>query len=157
DDVLIGGAGRDLLVGGAGSDLLIGGGTAFDGNVAALGALRATWASGCPYAARLGDLAAWLSPATAPGDGAAGGLAGGGGRGRGGRAGGRRGAGRVLGLGVRPAAGPRRQRAGPVGPAAAARTSRGRAAGPRGAWGAPGRAGLRRPGGGGKRFPSPSS
>jgi hypothetical protein len=80
DDVLIGGAGRDQLVGGAGADLLIGGGTAFDGNVAALGALRATWASGRPYAARIDDLAAWLSTATAPDDGAADVLTGGPGR-----------------------------------------------------------------------------
>jgi hypothetical protein len=48
--------------------------------VAALGALRAAWASGRPYAARSGDLAAWLSPATAPDDGAADVLAGGAGR-----------------------------------------------------------------------------
>jgi len=48
--------------------------------VAALGALRAAWASGRPYADRIGDLAAWLSPATAPDDGAADVLAGGAGR-----------------------------------------------------------------------------
>jgi Ca2+-binding RTX toxin-like protein len=80
DDVLLGGGDDDVLLGGAGDDLLIGGGTAFDGNAAALAELRATWASGRPYADRLRDLAARLSAATAPDDGAADVLAGGAGR-----------------------------------------------------------------------------
>jgi Ca2+-binding RTX toxin-like protein len=70
-DVLIGGPGRDRLMGGPGDDLLIGGATAFDGDAAALAAVRAAWASGRPYEARIRDLTAWLSAATAPDDGAA--------------------------------------------------------------------------------------
>lgn len=68
DDVLIGGSGRDVLIGGRGRDGLWGGGngdvvigasTAYDGNVAALAAVRGEWLSN----RGLGDRVANLSGA----------------------------------------------------------------------------------------------
>jgi Ca2+-binding RTX toxin-like protein len=83
DDVLRGGAGNDILLGGAGSDmllgedgrdilfggldsddlrgggdddLLVGSGTAYDDDVQKLNILRATWASGLTYSARIATI-----------------------------------------------------------------------------------------------------
>jgi hypothetical protein len=81
DDTIIGGSGYSLLIGGGGRDvvysasflphvftaapsvnpnaggsLVIGGSTAFDGNVAALDAILAEWASGRPLATRIANL-----------------------------------------------------------------------------------------------------
>ena len=55
-DVLIGGLDIDMLQGGHGQDILLSGTTAFDEDPTALGAVRAEWASGRTYAARIRNL-----------------------------------------------------------------------------------------------------
>jgi surface-anchored protein len=63
-DVLTGGLGRSILIGGGGRDLLvargdavlIGGTTDYDGNLTALDAVLAEWASGDSYPTRVSDL-----------------------------------------------------------------------------------------------------
>jgi VCBS repeat-containing protein len=65
DDLLVGGDGRDLMIGGLGADRLVGnaeddiliaGSTAFDGNIAALSAVRAEWTSSRSYSQRVANL-----------------------------------------------------------------------------------------------------
>ncbi len=65
NDVLVGGTARDILIGGLGSDSLKGGGnddilfggrSAFDGNLAALKALRAEWLSTRTHTQRVNNL-----------------------------------------------------------------------------------------------------
>ncbi len=55
-DLLIGGTGADSLVSNAADDLLIAGTTAFDGNQAALAAVRAEWSSARDFATRVANL-----------------------------------------------------------------------------------------------------
>jgi Ca2+-binding RTX toxin-like protein len=55
-DILIGGVGADVLTGGSDNDILIGGRTSFDGNIAALQAVMAEWASNNSYAVRISHL-----------------------------------------------------------------------------------------------------
>jgi hypothetical protein len=52
-DVLIGGGGADYLVGQGGDDLLVGGATDYDGDPAALAAIRAEWVSERDYETRV--------------------------------------------------------------------------------------------------------
>jgi Ca2+-binding RTX toxin-like protein len=52
NDVSIGGVGFDSIFGGLGEDVLIGGFTDYDGNDAALKAIRDEWATSQPYATR---------------------------------------------------------------------------------------------------------
>jgi Ca2+-binding RTX toxin-like protein len=71
NDTLLGGSGRDLLIGGAGSDqlggnagddVLVAGTTAYDGDRAALEAVRAAWLAEAPFATRVAALAAGVGP-----------------------------------------------------------------------------------------------
>lgn len=55
-DVLIGGRGQDHISGGGGDDLLIAGLTTWDGNLAALQAIRAEWSSERSLAQRMANL-----------------------------------------------------------------------------------------------------
>src|SRR5262249_21367159 len=77
DDTLLGGKGRSVLIGGLGADqlvgnsdddLLIAGTTAFDGNLAALDAVLAEWASARSYADRVANLSGTGSGPRANGD-----------------------------------------------------------------------------------------
>jgi len=64
-DVLIGGSGSDQLSGGAGDDILVGGSTIHDLNDVALSLIRAEWASGRPYIARVANLLGLWNPTLA--------------------------------------------------------------------------------------------
>jgi Ca2+-binding RTX toxin-like protein len=55
-NVVIGGFGEDVVTGGINEDIVIGGATAFDGDLQALTAIRAEWASAAPFDTRVGHL-----------------------------------------------------------------------------------------------------
>jgi Ca2+-binding RTX toxin-like protein len=61
-DLLIGGAGADRLNGNAGDDVLVAGTTAYDGDPAALDAIRAEWGRDLPFNTRVANLAAGVGP-----------------------------------------------------------------------------------------------